>query len=280
MLKKTYTWPDDVLAALEAIDQGTVIHAVPCVYTANGKVGITAEAREVTPEGEGAVILDEISVIVLSQTCDIRGGPARRNPLLAVAPVYPVKLIDLGLARNPGSIANAKYLCRLTGPGLQDDVYVADLRFEFTIEKSMVVGRRVEPGFADIDSAYTFAKVLGEHRRRGAFSRGLEDLLQSLGKFLQENALDDQFYEVRVFPQPSAARADRASILCISNSLSKQQIVEITEILSSWVQIAEQLKFIELTGFDVRDICEVTLAEVVDSLPFYYRELSEDPPAP
>jgi hypothetical protein len=103
--------------------------------------------------------------ILTSQTCDIgEEADVWEFPWVQVAPVYEIHDTQL-LQRD--------YMVRLTGPDFQLAIYVADLRLELPVEKGVIVGVKVRPGFDTEKDAIEFAEVLGRRRQRAAVASGV-----------------------------------------------------------------------------------------------------------
>ncbi|MGH7757286.1 MAG: hypothetical protein ACREM8_13525, partial [Vulcanimicrobiaceae bacterium] len=171
---KSYTFSDEVLAALEMVDQGTVLERVPLVYAANGAHPILEQTARAVQGRTAGVHLIEIDAMVTTQTCDIRGLGARTKPFLTVAPVYPARF----LTNNPlRALRLRTYTVPLTGARFSAELHIADLRFESTIEKGIVVGRGCHPPFVEASEYAELAKKLGESRRRAAFDPTIEKYL-------------------------------------------------------------------------------------------------------
>jgi len=104
--------------------------------------------------------------IISTQTCDVV-DPSCDQPWIHVAPVY----------RVPEDYTPKGHLYRLTSTGLPDGVWVADLRLEAPLEKSVLVGRDPISGFETEPDAIAFALALGRRRDRAALHDHINDIL-------------------------------------------------------------------------------------------------------
>lgn len=168
-------WPVGVRDACRSLRQGDVLDLRPLFYLADTRrpvwlLGRALAEQQATADDEDAGLnvvelapdsrLAPAFVVLTSQTCDIgEEADIWEFPWVQVAPVYQIHDIQL-LQRD--------YLVRLTGPDFQLAAYVADLRLELPIEKGVLVGVKVFPGFETEKDAIDFAEVLGRRRQRAA----------------------------------------------------------------------------------------------------------------
>jgi hypothetical protein len=116
----------------------------------------------------GAVILGEQpsvlrKALVVSQGCDLVKSSF---PCATVVPVY-----DAATALTPQQIGNAKagkvwHLVPLTAPWTSGGIWVADLRLELPLDKSVLIGRDPIEGFKDEVDYLRLAERLALVRRR------------------------------------------------------------------------------------------------------------------
>jgi hypothetical protein len=95
------------------------------------------------------------------------------QPFLQVSPVYRYSedRADLDEARR------RLYLWPLTASPFHAGVWVADLRLECCVEKSILVGRVPVEAFADEADELAFAERLGRRRDRAAMGNAVNDVL-------------------------------------------------------------------------------------------------------
>jgi hypothetical protein len=153
-----------------------------------------------TPSGEQFLAaLDpapELAVIT-SQTCDIdEQGMVHRKPWLQYAPL---------LTSSPSSPRQGLYTWPLDGHGLPDGEWYADLRFEGTAEKNVIVGLTPSRGFATEAAADAFGRHLGLLRARPALANHLvETVTEHLRQYRKaaskgkRNVLKREVIEVRL----------------------------------------------------------------------------------
>jgi hypothetical protein len=167
-------WPDGVREASRILRQGDVLDLRPLFYLVDSRRPVwllsraLAEKQAAAGDGFGLSVaeLDPESrvapafAILTSQTCDI-GEQAEiwEFPWVQVAPVYQI---------HDAQLLQRDYFVRLTGPDFQLAAYVADLRLELPVEKGVLVGVNIFPGFETENDAIDFAETLGRRRQRAA----------------------------------------------------------------------------------------------------------------
>jgi hypothetical protein len=180
------SWPRDVLEALKKFKQGDLIKDPPMFFYGAVEGGLPSLAsspseRRSSEEEETGVepsrrqfeILElefegDVYGVITSQTCDLseEGEPAQ--PFFQAVPGY--RLGDEFRKKIlPG------YLVPLAPPDLPPAVWVADLRIEVPIEKTLLVHREPIAGFLDEDGYLAFASALGRRRDRAALGAQLVD---------------------------------------------------------------------------------------------------------
>lgn len=192
-------WPEEVVAASRLFKQGDVIEIAPLFYSANTTHPIWVLTRRVAAEGDIGVQLIDIDpahglfdhVIITTQTCDIsEQSSTPEMPWIQTAPVYRVQAGDQVLRRG--------YVMQLTGAAFTPGPFVADLRLEMPLEKSLLVGFRPTDGFASEDDYVAFAELLGRRRQRAAIASTVYDLVRG---GLRRKANGNQGRWARVGPQ-------------------------------------------------------------------------------
>lgn len=176
-------WPQDVQDALEKFKQGHLVEQPPFLYAADlarPLHALTAEtARQDQDAGEeitaGELLCCEAEPdscppfgIITTQTCDIaeQGTPAQ--PWLQVAPVYQPH------HEGDGPFPFKAYFAELDAPTFAGALWIADLRLEVPVEKSVLAGREPIEAFATEQGYLEFADRLGRRRARAALADALD----------------------------------------------------------------------------------------------------------
>lgn len=171
-------WPDKVLEALGRFKQGDVMEKPAFFYAiaTGGRIWGPDEEDEEEPDdpddrSQVAEWHAEDSPqfgIITTQTCDIleQGEPAQ--PWVQISPVY--RLEEDDSAENQERLLSKAYIVELNGPDLPDGRWVADLRIELPVEKSVLAGMKPIAGFATEDEADDFGRRLGVRRARPALA--------------------------------------------------------------------------------------------------------------
>lgn len=169
-------WPPEVVEAARRFRQGHLVDRPPFSYVRSRRFRVWA----VEPDPGDGDDQDEDWVdlspedrppygLITTQTCDLyeeRGDP--RQPWLMVAPVYEVSgFLDRG-QRGHLDKDRIRHLIRVDHHDLPGGTWVADLRIEFPIEKSWLVGRDPIEAF-DLENRYqVLAERLASRRSRPA----------------------------------------------------------------------------------------------------------------
>ena len=158
-------WPPEVAQALARFKQGDLIDRPPFFYGRHP----TLELFDAGGPAEGDSRVHELHPddappygVITSQTCDLDEQGTPTQPWFQVSPVYPL---------SDEAILNKAYIVELTGPlGRR---YIADLRIELPLEKTLLVGREPIAGFATEEETDEFARLLGVRRARAALANEL-----------------------------------------------------------------------------------------------------------
>jgi len=107
------------------------------------------------------VLMEEINKgLIVTQSCDI---DKRHIPWITVVPVYSAKLFPK-IDRNQ----LPDYLINITAPWASSELWIADLRLEMAIEKTLLLNKNFIEGFASKKDYKILAERLGERRQRPA----------------------------------------------------------------------------------------------------------------
>ena len=173
-------WPPEVLAAVARFKQGDVVERPPFFYARHP----TLEVFDAGGPQVGESQIHELHPddappygIITTQTCDVAEQGEPMQPWLSVSPVY---------AATDQQLIAKGYAVELTGPFMGR--YVADLRIELPLEKSVLVGREAIPGFATEAEAEAFGRLLGVRRARAALANELvEAVIRMLARRRNNN---------------------------------------------------------------------------------------------
>lgn len=189
-----HSWPADVLEALGRFKQGDLIERPPFFYGVTPGMRLwSPDDEDDDPEGqENSSQVEELHPedspafgIVTTQTCDIVEQATPTRPWLQVSPVYRLDEID---PKDRQRFLSKASIVELTGPDLPQGRWVADLRLEMPLEKTVLVGRETIAGFATEEEAEGFGGLLGRRRARAALADELvESVIRLIGKRKRNN---------------------------------------------------------------------------------------------
>jgi len=204
-------WPDGMKESLDRFRQGHLLDDVPAFYLASATMPLWDRSTSVVHDlGLNAAIAVEDPVVfrravLLTQACDVMKDS---HPWVTAAPAY-----DAGLTLDPKRLGNIRarnvwHLYPLDPPWASDgQVWVADLRLEVPVEKTLLLKREPLEAFAD-DAGYAlFVEHIAGMRRRPALAEAcyehvitpMFDWLKSLGT-AERNRLMAPVAELRVQP--------------------------------------------------------------------------------
>lgn len=181
-------WTPEVLAALDRWRQGHLLAGVPLLGLgpAAGTEPLWAEAV-VRSTGTGPLALGEApgmtrSVMVVSQGCDLIKN---KFPFATVVPVYNAAGI-LGESQEADARAGRIWhLVHLTAPWAAEGLWVADLRHEMSIDKSLLVGPEPVEAFPDEAGYARLAERLAAARQRPAMPQpAIDHIAEPLKQYL------------------------------------------------------------------------------------------------
>ena len=176
----TSSLPAEVQAVVADLCQGDVlVSRLPLVYLAGTAHPMWAPTADylVSPSGEDFTIVvheggeEPARWVITSQTCDI-GKP--NWPWIQVAPVFDMNTDDLTRVVNR---KGPEYLWYL--PALPDGAWVADLRVEVPVEKSLLLGCKTLRGHVTEADAAAFGTRLAYLRSRAALADDLVVTVQA-----------------------------------------------------------------------------------------------------
>jgi hypothetical protein len=172
-------WPPEVLEALARFKLGDLIAEPPVQFARNPDYPLWVPiGEELAPGGPELVQLGghqrpEMGIIT-TQTCDLneqRRYPAQ--PFFQVSPCYKLTGEHEALA----ALIERGFIYRLSAAELGDGIWVADLRLEVALEKSLLVDREPIAAFASEAEEIEFAETLGRRRDRAALGNVVSQIL-------------------------------------------------------------------------------------------------------
>jgi hypothetical protein len=205
-------WPEDVGEACGRFKQGDIIEKPPFFYGVSSGSRIwgadeEGEADDPVDEGEADDPLDDGSQvdelhpdespefgIITTQTCDLSEQGRPTQPWVQVSPVYRIE----GEPEDEERLLSKGYIVELTGPDLPDGRWVADLRIEVPLEKTVLVDRAPIAGFASEDETDDFARILGVRRARAALAN---ELVDSVIRLIRKKKANNKARAARVWDE-------------------------------------------------------------------------------
>ncbi len=161
----------DVLPALDRWRQGHVLRGVPLV-SQGPPAGIEPlwVAVEVRPTGTGPLVLGEEpptprSVMVVSQGCDLI---KEKFSFATVVPVYDAAGILTQAQQASARSGRTWHMVHLTAPWAVDGLWVADLRHEMSIDRTLLIEPDPVEAFSDEVGYTRLAERLAAARQRPA----------------------------------------------------------------------------------------------------------------
>jgi hypothetical protein len=178
-------WPDEVKEALEKFRLGDLIREPPFFYGHGGAIRLWNAGDDDSDEEAVALVsaVEELHPddgppfgIITTQTCDLDEQGAPMQPWFQVSPVYQLT----GRQEDQAQLAAKQFTYELNGPQLPEGRWIADLRIELPLEKSLLAGREPIRAFASESDADAFARQLGRRRARAALANELVDAVIAL----------------------------------------------------------------------------------------------------
>ena len=246
-------WPEKANKAAQRFRQGHLLEWDSVAFGANFDHGIATVTRESGSSGLGYVRVDEAlsHVMIASQTCDIceEGKKTLVMPWISVIPVYDIlPLLPTG---QEGNIRRNRvgYLVPLTNEKFAKagQLWVADLRLEFPLEKSVLVGRDPIEGFASDEDYSFFADKLAFRRSRPAIDKRVREFITTpLGRSLAKDEIDaDAIIEVRMMCGPSWEHVERVEMhFLVDNAAIVERITRQYEAFEATLSLPADLKLL------------------------------------
>lgn len=213
---RSFYWADGVLEACTRFRQGDVVPGLSLAFSSYAPLAITTLAR-----GASSGATDVIGVrtslqygMITSQTCDLSGKRGAKYPFFLVAPVYDIAgVVDPGLEGHIRRDRVGEFIL-LNGDSFREGLWIADLRFETSIEKGILMNRDPVLAFADEDGYLRCSRKIARVRTRAAIDDALEThLIRPLKrKFETGGLLHEPIVDILVKATPSIVQAKAARI--------------------------------------------------------------------
>lgn len=129
-----------------------------------------------------------------TQTCDLSEQGPPTQPWVQVSPVYRLE----GKPEEQEHLPSKAYIIELSGPDLPEGRWVADLRIEVPLEKTVLVDRAPIAGFGSEDETDEFARVLGVRRARAALAN---ELVESVIRLIRKKKANNKARAARVWDE-------------------------------------------------------------------------------
>lgn len=188
-------WPAEVPQAVRSFRQGHLVRRPPLFYAAHvgypiWELSKVVSAEDAAPAGEVPAqdVLVELDPdqgppygILTSQDCDItEEGRDPIQPWVQVAPVYSCD--------EASQLLNRDFIVRLNPPTLDEEVWVADLRLEMSLEKGLLVAREPIESFPQEEDYYRFSDLLARRRGRPALATVFNDIINVTAREVKQQS--------------------------------------------------------------------------------------------
>ncbi|NMN93898.1 hypothetical protein [Antrihabitans stalactiti] len=160
-------WPEGLFEHLDTYRQGHIIENVPAFFLEAALAPIWSPPRQqlssLTPTIAGEFGYGPMRAMMLTQACDLL---KRTNPWITVAPVY-----DAANRLQPGQHGQVRsgqfgHFIPITADWATSGLWVADLRLEMPLEKTVLIGQTPLEAFGNDLEYALLARKLGARRQR------------------------------------------------------------------------------------------------------------------
>lgn len=232
-------WPTAIQESARKFRQGHLLEWDSVAFGAAFANAVCNVTERSGAAGTGYVRVDEAMdyALITSQTCDIceEGKKIPRMPWISVVPAYDIlPLLSKG---QDGLVRGNRvgYLIPLTHSRFigQGNLWVADLRLEFPLEKSVLVGRTPIEGFASEEEYAFLADKLAFRRNRPAIdSRVRTYITGPLRQALMAGDFtSDAIVEIRMLCAPTWEKVERVQIhFIVANSKDVERVTREFEV--------------------------------------------------
>lgn len=275
-------WPDEVRAATAKFKQGNLVENPPFFYAATPKWAIWDFTSK---EGDPGLPMDLLQIdvadcppfgLITTQTCDLdEQRPSPRKPWIQVAPVYDANgLIRTNQQRGQLDSGNIYHLVHLTSGSLPGGLWVADLRLEFPVEKSWLVGRDPIEAFDGELGYLDLAQRLAGLRERPALANELVEVVKSIDVWIDGlDALqraEALSASVRIIVGGDRLRSDSAQLLLIGRVPITESVRNLWEECWKTAHTAARANGVELIGNRYETLASLSAAEYLRSAPLQF----------
>lgn len=184
------SWPPETLTALERWRQGHLIKMDRGAWFVPAWVDdpVTGEPSAGEAAGEvrarSAPLSDTGYAAVVSQTCDIAGGPALRHPLVQVCPVRDISEFSPDKIQQVKDRLVSEYVW-LSKPPVEGVLWAVDLRAMISVSKGLLAAVEPIEGFASIEDELILGQRLASKLARPAVHDALAGpVFDALRKFI------------------------------------------------------------------------------------------------
>lgn len=216
--KGTLQFSAEVIAASKRFRQGDIVRGALFTFSARFDQGVTQLTRELGNDASIGGVRAEVPMsIVTSQTCDLQ--EERR---IAIRPfIMAARVFDAATEFDKSYLGHVRRnrvgdLIPLSGPEFrrEGELWVADLRWEACLERSVLVGKEPSPAFDDEEGYLDFARRVAAIRARVAVSDNVaKHVLEPLAALFKAGTIDpDTVDEVRIRCTPSTVNASTVDV--------------------------------------------------------------------
>lgn len=268
------TWPDGAYDAVDRWRQGHVIDGVPLV--ALGAADHAPFWSGASPTGLDVAGLPVLAAdppatgraMVVSQGCDLVKAAF---PFVTVVPVYDATDTLTDSQQQSARSGQTWHLIHLTSPWATDGFWVADLRLETAVDKSLLVAAQPADAFADETGYAKLAERLAAGRRRAAVPDPCRNhVIKPLKEHLAVRRKDGVVLltgvrEVRVqYNHPTDPTV--VALFVVSEEGSQPDVQEWHAVFDAVHQAAAEAG-ISLTGPEIGSLWDMTAADYINSAP-------------
>lgn len=164
-------WTPDQAASLDQWRQGHVLEGVPLIALGprGGEEAFWESSTRIAEAGALEVLGQAPpcthKAMVVSQGCDL---VKTKFPFATVVPVYDAEPVISTQQASAAKAGMIWHLVHLTAPWAADGLWVADLRLEMPLDKTVLASQQPTEGFADETGYARLAERLGAVRQRPA----------------------------------------------------------------------------------------------------------------
>jgi len=169
-LTRSQNWTEPLAATLNRFRQRHVVDGFPLLFLGSNEDPLWTPERLLLTQAAGVAVVGEHPprlwrAMVVSQGCDL----VKSNfPWATVVPVYDAAEILNKSQQQAASAGQTVHFVHLTAPWVQQGFWVADLRLELPVEKTLLATFEPQEAFLDEVDYARLAERLGAQRARPA----------------------------------------------------------------------------------------------------------------